>query len=173
MKRIIIIGILTILGVLSVTNCGEKDLIYDNADVFVEEAKLFVEGVTVEEAKSYFDTADYILILDVREPNEYHPGYIIDAVNLPRGVLEFNISNEKYWEGKNSYLPTKDEVIYVYCKKGKRAILATYTLQKMGYNNVRYIIGGFKKWELTYPNEYQFDEVEHGGDEEKEEVGGC
>lgn len=173
MKKALIFGMFTILVFLTISSCGDKSLIYENADVFVEEAKLNVKGVTVNEAKIFFDTADYYVLLDVREPQEFHPGYITDAVNIPRGIIEFNISNEKFWESQSSYLPKKDEIIYVYCKKGKRSILAANTLSKMGYKNVKYIIGGFKQWELTFPNDYQFDEVEEGAHAEKEEVGGC
>ena len=173
MKKVILFGMFAALVFLTISSCGDKTLIYENADVFVEEAKLNVDGVTVEEAKIFFDTAEYFVLLDVREPQEFHPGYITDAVNIPRGVLEFKISNELFWESQSSYLPNKDEIIYVYCKKGKRSILAANTLEMMGYENVKFIIGGFKQWELTYPNDYQFDEVEAGGHDEKEEVGGC
>ncbi len=31
------------------------------------------------------------LVIDVREPREYAMGHVPGAVNIPRGVLEFNI----------------------------------------------------------------------------------
>ncbi len=163
--------LLTALTLL-MCSCEEDPLFYDSADVFVEEALAEVEGLTVKEARTVFDTASYYLLLDVREPAEYKPGYIPDAINLPRGLVEFKIKDEKYWENKMRYLPEKTDLILVYCKKGKRAILAANTLKKMGFENVRYIIGGFKEWELTYPNDYDFVPVETQGHAVEEE-GGC
>ena len=172
MIRIMTIGLISIFFGIFLSNCEEDPIFYSDASMFVEEAKSSVEGLTVQGVKTVLDTASYYLILDVREPNEYHPGYITDAVNLPRGILEFNIGNEKFWENKMAYQPLKEDLIFVYCKKGSRAILAAQTLQQMGFTNVKYIIGGFKKWELTFPNDYQFDEVEHHTAAVEEE-GGC
>jgi rhodanese-related sulfurtransferase len=163
--------VLALLALLLLA-CEEDAFEYNNVDVFVEEALENVEGITVREAREVFDTASYFLLLDVREPGEYKPGYIPDAINLPRGLVEFKIQSEGFWENKMRYLPEKSDLILVYCKKGKRAILAANTLRKMGFENVKYIIGGFKKWELTYPNDYQFiPEETHG--HVVEEEGGC
>jgi len=71
-----------------------------------------------------------ILLIDVREPNEFNAGYIPGSVNIPRGVLEFNIDNEAFWDAAFLYLPEKEEEIIVYCKKGKRGMLAGENFKK-------------------------------------------
>lgn len=77
------------------------------------------------------------LLIDVREPDEYHCGHLPGAVCIPRGLLEFKIGD----------LPgVQQQAIVVYCKTGGRAALAAQTLQKMGYSTVRSLSGGFDAW---------------------------
>lgn len=78
-------------------------------------------------------------VIDVREPGEYQAGHLPGAVNIPRGVLEFNIGN-------NPALANKDEPIVLYCKTGGRAALSAVNLQRMGYSQVRSLTGGFDGW---------------------------
>lgn len=152
-------------------SCGEStgDV---TADELVQAASLKTKSITVDQLKNKIDEGEMILLVDVREPNEYNAGYIPGALNIPRGVLEFKINNEKFWEEAMLYMPLPDEEIIVYCRKGKRSILAAETLQRLGYKNVTYVTDGWKKWELTYPllQEKNLDNLHHddGG-----EVGGC
>ena len=152
-------------------SCGENQGVV-TADELVEAASMKTTGVTVEELKDKIDNGDMILLVDVREPNEYNAGYIPGALNIPRGVLEFKINSEQFWDEAMLYMPLPEEEIIVYCRKGKRSILAAETLQKLGYTNVTYISDGWKMWELTYPllQEKNLDNLHHddGG-----EVGGC
>lgn len=78
-------------------------------------------------------------VIDVREPGEYLAGHLPSAVNIPRGVLEFKI-------GDNATLANKDLPIVLYCKTGGRAALAAVNLQRMGYQQVRSLSGGFDGW---------------------------
>lgn len=79
------------------------------------------------------------LLIDVREPDEYRQGHIAGAVNIPRGMLEFRISNE----------PGLQDVarpVVVYCKTSGRAALSTVALQGMGFQDVVSLAGGFDAW---------------------------
>jgi rhodanese-related sulfurtransferase len=172
MKKILIVSITAILFV-SLWGCNKKSSLFESGDDFVAQIEKNINGVAPEQAKEIMDTASYYLLLDVREANEFHPGYIPGAVNLPRGILEFNINKEAFWESKSLYQPYKTDLLIVYCKKGKRSMLAASTLQQMGYENVMFLEGGFKAWELAYPNEYERDEVSQEAHGEAEEVGGC
>jgi rhodanese-related sulfurtransferase len=78
-------------------------------------------------------------VIDVREPGEYLAGHLPGSVNIPRGVLEFKI-------GDNATLANKDLPIVLYCKTGGRAALAAVNLQRMGYQQVRSLSGGFDGW---------------------------
>ena len=79
------------------------------------------------------------LLIDVREPDEYRQGHVPGAVNMPRGLLEFQMS------GQPAMAP-RDLAIVLYCKTSGRAALAACALHDMGYLNVRSIAGGFDAW---------------------------
>lgn len=159
--------------ILCLSNCTKKNTLYESGDDFVNEVIERVESITPETAKEMMDTSSYYILLDVREPNEHYPGFIPGSVNIPRGILEFNMNKEAFWESQSMYPPYKTDLILVYCKKGKRSVLAASTLEKMGFVNVKFIDGGFKNWELTYPNDYERIEINSDTHEEAEEVGGC
>lgn len=82
------------------------------------------------------------VMLDVREPNEFDMGHLPGAVSIPRGLLEFMVGN-------NPSLKDFDQDIVVYCKNGGRSTLAADTLQKMGFNQVKMLAGGFDNWTGT------------------------
>ena len=162
---------LTFILLVSLSACNKTGPT-QSLDEMIATAEKVVDAVTVEQLMQKLDEGEMIMLIDVREPNEFNPGYIPGAVNIPRGVIEFKIGNEDFWDAAMLYMPEKNEEIIVYCKKGKRSLLAGQTLKKLGYTNVTYVEGGWKKWELTYPDvvEKNLDAMGHddGG-----EVGGC
>ncbi len=79
------------------------------------------------------------LVLDVREPTEYDGGKLPDAMNIPRGLLEFKIASHPGLADRNA-------AIVLYCKSGDRSALATLSLQQLGYTNAHSIRGGFEAW---------------------------
>lgn len=165
MKQLLI-SIIVLFGLLTFTQCAKKQQVYENIDAFINEVIENVSAVSPEELSGIIDTAETYYLIDVREPEEYHPGYIAESVNLPRGILETYIDEDNFWESQDLEKPYKDELVIVYSKKGKRSILAAATLQKMGYTNVKYLEGGYKNWEMTYPNNFERDEPDfEGGDE--------
>ena len=165
-----IFGIAVFLLIL-VTSCQHAEY-NQTLDQMVATAQQSVDAVTVEQVKEKLDNGDMILLIDVREPNEFNAGYIPGSVNIPRGVIEFKISNEAFWDAAFLYLPEIDEEIIVYCKKGKRGTLAAETLKRLGYKNVTYIEGGWKNWEMNYPLLYEKN-LDAIGHDDGGETGGC
>ncbi len=145
---------------------------FNNVDEMVDKAQITTLGISADELDQKIDNGDMILLIDVREPNEYNAGYIPGAINIARGILEFNISNDKFWEEAMLYMPEKDEEIIIYCRKGKRSILAAQTLQQLGFTNVKYIIDGWKKWEMTFPDKFEKN-LDQLGHDDGGETGGC
>ncbi|MGA9854087.1 MAG: rhodanese-like domain-containing protein [Gammaproteobacteria bacterium] len=80
-----------------------------------------------------------VIILDVREPNEYVAGHIPGAVNIPRGLLEFQIDQYPSLNDRNAE-------IVVNCQGGGRSALATVKLQELGYKHVSNLMGGYSAW---------------------------
>jgi len=83
-----------------------------------------------------------ILLLDVREPEEFASGYLRKEKHLtiPRGKLEF-VAIKKIFEQYGHDMP-----IVTYCFKGPRGLLAAEQLKKMGFLNVKNLNGGLINW---------------------------
>ena len=103
----------------------------------VEEARQHIDEVSPEAAETLMREAD--AVIDVREPDEYQSGHIPGAINIPRGLLEFRLSN-------SPELAARDLDVMLYCKTSGRAALAARSLADMGYLQVRSIEGGYDAW---------------------------
>lgn len=87
------------------------------------------------------------VLLDVREPAEFETGHLPGAVNIPRGVLEFQVdAHPAVANASDPALALKDRPLTVYCRTGGRAALAAQSLQQMGFTQVRSIAGGITAW---------------------------
>ena len=78
-----------------------------------------------------------VVALDVREPDEYEQGALLDAVHIVRGQMESQVE---------SRLIDRDAKIVVYCAGGVRSAFAAETLQNLGYTDVVSMEGGFGRW---------------------------
>lgn len=94
------------------------------------------QQITQEEAKEMMDTQD-VVILDVREQNEYDGGHIPGAVLLPVGTIDEAAAAE--------VIPDKDSTVLVYCRSGNRSKTASSKLAELGYTNI-YEFGGINTW---------------------------
>ena len=90
------------------------------------------QQITQEEAKEMMDTQN-VVILDVREQNEYDGGHIPGAVLLPVGTIDEAAAAE--------VIPDKDSTVLVYCRSGNRSKTAAEALAVLGYTNI-YEFGG-------------------------------
>lgn len=121
-------------------------VIYDNSRTDIEQMKtalsdseypvkdaIFHKDVTPQEAKERMAADKNLLILDVREPDEFQSGHISGAVNYPwdSGVLR-----QEY--GKLS----ADNSVLLVCKTGTRSSLAANFLISAGFTKVYDMIGG-------------------------------
>lgn len=89
---------------------------------------------------------DHVLI-DVREPGEYAQGHLPGAVNLPRGVLEFQIHAHPAMACATSdALAAPDRTLVLYCLSGGRSALAADSLRSLGFGRVRSLAGGLEAW---------------------------
>ena len=92
--------------------------------------------ISQEEAKEMMDNQE-VIILDVREQDEYDGGHIPGAVLLPVGTI-----NEETAAG---VIPEKDATVLVYCRSGNRSKTASAALADLGYTNI-YEFGGINTW---------------------------
>ena len=115
------------------------------ANDLIADARTRVTQVSTIELQAE-DTSDLVLI-DVREPAEYAEGHLPGAINLPRGVLEFRIEAHPALACQTSAaLADRDRAIVLYCLSGGRSMLATDSLQRLGFTRLRSLTGGIAAW---------------------------
>lgn len=124
MKLIIVGGLLVFLLVIAA--CTKN-----------EEKAVKVNVISASEAKTLIDENENEVIIDVRSREEFNEKHIKDAVSIPVAIIEENIEN---------VASSKDTLILLYCKSGKRAEEAAKTLMKLGYTNV-HSFGSIDNWE--------------------------
>jgi adenylyltransferase/sulfurtransferase len=90
--------------------------------------------ITAVELKRRLDAGDNLLVLDVREPNEYQINRIPGSTLIPLGELP-----RRYQE-----LP-RDREIIAQCKVGARSARATEYLRTVGFK-VKNLRGGIVEW---------------------------
>ena len=94
------------------------------------------QQISQEDAMEMMDSQE-VLILDVREQDEYDSGHIPGAVLLPVG----SITEESAAE----VIPEKDATVLVYCRSGNRSKTAAKALAELGYTGI-YEFGGITTW---------------------------
>ena len=124
MKRILPLFLLLLL----LTGCGGTA---SNAS-----SESDYQQISQEEAKEMMDTQD-VIILDVREQDEYDSGHIPGTILLPVGTIDEETAAE--------VIPEKDSTVLVYCRSGNRSKTASSALAELGYTNI-YEFGGINTW---------------------------
>lgn len=86
-------------------------------------------------------------VIDVREASEIAAGRIPGAVNIPRGVLEFEVDGHPAVNGiKDPALGHRELPVIVYCRSGGRSALAADALRRLGFRQPLSLAGGFQAW---------------------------
>lgn len=89
------------------------------------------------DADELASSLDDVTVLDVRAESEYDEGHVDGAINIHAGRLP------RLAEG---YVPA-DRPVVVHCQSGYRSIIASSTLERLGFTNFRNLSGGFEAWE--------------------------
>lgn len=93
---------------------------------------------TVDAAQfAEFIKSDSVFLVDVRTAEEYAAGHIPNAKNVDVLKSDFKDRVETL---------SKSKEIAVYCRSGKRSLMAANTLAKMGYKVIN-LRGGWKEWQ--------------------------
>jgi rhodanese-related sulfurtransferase len=105
----------------------------------VEEASLYIENLTPEEAKSRLN--ENTILIDIRDIRElWREGTVENAKHIPRGMLEFWLDPSSHYY-KEEFAVDKNKILF--CAQGMRSALAAKTLKDMGFTNVAHVKGGF------------------------------
>jgi rhodanese-related sulfurtransferase len=103
----------------------------------VTAAKATVRETNVADVKRRVDAGENLVLIDVREDNEWAQGHLPGALHLGKGIIERDIEQR---------VPQTDTKLVLYCGGGFRSALVAESLQKMGYTNVESMDGGWKGW---------------------------
>ena len=122
MKKTILALMLSFLMLLTACGAGSSEAGY--------------QKISQEEAKEMMDAGE-VLILDVREQEEYDSGHIPGAVLLPVGSIDEETAAD--------VIPESDTVVLVYCRSGNRSKKAAEALAELGYTGI-YEFGGINTW---------------------------
>lgn len=119
MKRVIAM----LLSTLLLTGCQKPD-------------SAGYRQITQEEAREMMDT-QAVIVLDVREQDEFDAGHIPGAVLLPVGTITKDTAE--------AAIPALDSVVLVYCRSGNRSKTASAALAALGYTAI-FEFGGISTW---------------------------
>lgn len=103
----------------------------------IAEARRVVPDETPEGLQRRLQAGEPVVLIDVRDPDEFRDGHIDGATNISRGFLEFRIA---------SAAPDPNATIVLYCQTGLRSVLAGKVLKELGYRNVLNLAGGYQRW---------------------------
>jgi phage shock protein E len=105
----------------------------------VADAKKNITEISPQDAAAKLQRGEAVIV-DVRDKDEWDEEHIPGAMHMSRGTIELDIEEK---------VPDPNAMIICHCGGGGRGALATASLQKMGYNNVRNMAGGFKAWKAA------------------------
>jgi len=93
-----------------------------------------VPQVSADELKQRLPSND-LVVVDVRNDNEWQEGHIAEAIHIPLGQLAQRVNE----------LAASDNIV-VHCQGGSRSAIAASLLQKLGRKNVANLTGGYRRW---------------------------
>jgi rhodanese-related sulfurtransferase len=102
-----------------------------------EDARTRIREVSAKDVRAGMISKQDFTLIDVREDHEWSDGRIPGAMHLGKGIIERDIENT---------IPDTSKKIILYCGGGYRSALAADALQRIGYNNVFSMAGGFSGW---------------------------
>lgn len=103
----------------------------------VEDAKSRIREVTIEQVRADSDSGAEFVLVDTREDREWKRARAVGAVHLSKGVIERDVE---------ATIADVSAKIVLYCGGGFRSALAADALQKMGYQDVYSLAGGWRAW---------------------------
>jgi len=104
---------------------------------YIKQVKAQIDEVDPS-AVSEVTGGDTVVIVDVRESDEWDAGHLPGAKHVPRGHLESRIEGAA---------PDRSQRVVLYCASGNRSALAAKTLRdELGYEHVESMTGGYTLW---------------------------
>lgn len=95
------------------------------------------KNVNVNKAEEIINTAEDVVVLDVRTPQEFKDGHIENAINIDIFSDDFDAQVEQL---------DKSKTYVVICRSGGRSANASNKMVTMGFEDIYNVEGGFIAW---------------------------
>jgi molybdopterin/thiamine biosynthesis adenylyltransferase/rhodanese-related sulfurtransferase len=103
---------------------------------YVKQIRSQVDEVDPAEVRELLDEG--VVIIDVREQEEWDQGHLPGALHVPRSYLESRV---------DGFVPDRDQRVILYCASGQRSALGANTMVRdLGFGRVQSMNGGFTLW---------------------------
>ncbi len=105
-----------------------------------------ITALSPVEVRHRLGSLDPVVLIDVREPEEFERGHLPGAINIPRGLLEMKADLES--PVKDARLSDRGLAVVTYCTGGigARSALSAQVLKRMGFLNAACLEGGLQAW---------------------------
>ena len=114
-------------------------------DQLVAETAQLITEIMPWDLADKIAAGDKMLIVDVREADEFNVMHIPNTINIPRGILEA-ASESGYDETDPHLASARDQEVILVCRSGKRSCMAAYSLQLLGFNRATSLKTGLRGW---------------------------
>ena len=86
-----------------------------------------------------------VVLVDIREADEFNAAHIKGSILAPRGILEA-CCDWNYSDTIPELVKARQQTVVVICRSGNRSALAALTMQLMGYEDVYSLKTGIRGW---------------------------
>jgi len=111
----------------------------------INECRETVHEIFPWDLNELMDNDTPMLLLDVREADEFNAMHIRDSFHVPRGILE-TACEFGFAETVPELAGDKNQKIVVICRSGNRSLLAAESLMTLGFKNVYSLQTGLRGW---------------------------
>jgi len=101
------------------------------------------KSISPSDAVQLIHDTNELLIIDVRTPIEYDSTAIQKAINI-------DVKNPNFQENIQKIDKTKP--VLVYCRSGKRSLMAMNTMHQLGFSEVYNLLGGIIAFKKEFPD---------------------
>lgn len=98
-----------------------------------------IHSVDVQTLKQWLQVGD-ILLVDVREDDEYEEGHIEQGVNVPLASVSRKVP---------ALNGASDKKLVLYCRSGRRSMAAADMLSESGFRDIYNLEGGILAWQAA------------------------
>jgi rhodanese-related sulfurtransferase len=114
-------------------------------DQLVADATARVEQWMPWDLQAALEQQPNLLLIDVREADEFQSMHIRGSLNIPRGILEA-ASEYGFDETEPRLADARAQQVIVICRSGRRSCLAADTLKRLGFEQAISLKTGLRGW---------------------------